>query len=57
MAAQDEGTVTTALDTDVIIASWDKDPALSMAAKMPWMLPFTGAHWWNLPRSRPVDSL
>jgi predicted nucleic acid-binding protein len=33
MAAQDEGAVTTALDSNVIIALWDKDPALNMAAQ------------------------
>jgi predicted nucleic acid-binding protein len=33
MAAQDEGTVATALDSNVIIALWDKDPALNMAAQ------------------------
>jgi predicted nucleic acid-binding protein len=33
MAAQDEGTVTTAIDTNVIIALWDTDPALNRAAQ------------------------
>jgi hypothetical protein len=33
MAARDEGTMTTAIDTNVVIALWDKDSALSLAAQ------------------------
>ena len=33
MAAKDEGAVTTAIDTNVIIALWDTDPALNTAAQ------------------------
>jgi predicted nucleic acid-binding protein len=33
MDARDEGTVITAIDTNVVIALWDKDPALSLAAQ------------------------
>jgi predicted nucleic acid-binding protein len=33
MAARDEGTMTTAIDTNVVIALWDKDAALSLAAQ------------------------
>ena len=33
MAARDEGTMTTAIDSNVVIALWDKDPALSLAAQ------------------------
>lgn len=33
MVAGDEGTMTTAVDTNVVIALWDKDPALSLAAQ------------------------
>jgi predicted nucleic acid-binding protein len=33
MVARDEGTMTTAVDTNVVIALWDKDSALSLAAQ------------------------
>ena len=33
MAAGDEGTMTTAIDTNVVIALWDKDATLSVAAQ------------------------
>jgi predicted nucleic acid-binding protein len=33
MAPGDERTVTTAIDTNVIIALWDRDPGLSLAAQ------------------------
>jgi hypothetical protein len=33
MAARDEGTMTTAIDTNVVIALWDKDSTLSLAAQ------------------------
>jgi predicted nucleic acid-binding protein len=33
MDARDEGTMTTAIDTNVVIALWDKDPTLSLAAQ------------------------
>jgi predicted nucleic acid-binding protein len=33
MAARDEGRMTTAIDTNVVIALWDKDSALSLAAQ------------------------
>jgi predicted nucleic acid-binding protein len=33
MAARDEGAMTTAIDTNVVIALWDKDPGLSSAAQ------------------------
>jgi hypothetical protein len=33
MAAKDEGTMTTAIDTNVVITLWDKDSALSSAAQ------------------------
>lgn len=33
MAPWDEGRVTTAVDTNVVIALWDKDPTLSSAAQ------------------------
>lgn len=33
MAAGDAGTMTTAVDTNVVIALWDKDPGLSLAAQ------------------------
>jgi hypothetical protein len=33
MAARHEGTMTTAIDTNVVIALWDKDPTLSLAAQ------------------------
>ena len=33
MAARDEGTVITAIDTNVVIALWDKDSGLSLAAQ------------------------
>lgn len=32
MVARDEGTMTTAVDTNVVIALWDRDSALSLAA-------------------------
>jgi predicted nucleic acid-binding protein len=33
MVARDEGTMTTAVDTNVVIALWDRDSALSLAAQ------------------------
>src|SRR5215469_10989152 len=33
MAARDEGRMTTAIDTNVVIALWDKDATLSLAAQ------------------------
>src|ERR1051326_3768031 len=33
MAAWHEGRMTTAVDTNVVIALWDKDPTLSLAAQ------------------------
>jgi predicted nucleic acid-binding protein len=33
MAARNEGTVTTAIDSNVIIALWDRDPGLSLSAQ------------------------
>jgi AbrB family looped-hinge helix DNA binding protein len=33
VAARDEGRMTTAVDTNVVIALWDKDPTLSLAAQ------------------------
>src|SRR6266478_9667114 len=33
MDARDEGTMKTAIDTNVVIALWDKDAALSLAAQ------------------------
>jgi len=33
MAALDEGRMTTAIDTNVVIALWDKDATLSLAAQ------------------------
>jgi predicted nucleic acid-binding protein len=33
MAARDEGAMTTAVDTNVVIALWDKDSGLSLAAQ------------------------
>jgi predicted nucleic acid-binding protein len=33
MASRDEGAMTTAIDTNVVIALWDKDPKLSLAAQ------------------------
>src|SRR6202171_1299569 len=35
MDARDEGTMTTAIDTNVLIALWDKDSSLSLAAQNP----------------------
>src|ERR1700752_1412530 len=33
MVARDEGTMTTAVDTNVVIALWDRDSALSLASQ------------------------
>jgi hypothetical protein len=33
MVARDEGKMTTAVDTNVVITLWDKDSALSLAAQ------------------------
>ena len=33
MAARAAGTMTTAIDTNVVVALWDRDPTLSLAAQ------------------------
>jgi hypothetical protein len=45
MATRDEGAMTTAIDTNVMIALWDKDSALSLAAQRPWRQHFIEGLW------------
>jgi predicted nucleic acid-binding protein len=40
MAARDTWTMTTAVDTNVVIALWDEDPELSLAAQNALMAAF-----------------
>ena len=37
--------MTTAIDTNVVIALWDKDATLSLAAQPHWMRLSVAAHW------------